>query len=318
MLSSEIFPTTLESLRLWATIEFADVLGVIADDQHLTRCAQGCFAGTEEDQAEQHDHGRIDEVLGDQDMEDGGDAREEADREADLLEQIPLPGHTESGKERLASWLRLPRRARVATRRLHRNFRHLPKEALVQMSRSARAAQDYINAAKTFRCQGCDNTRPRPQTHKVSPPRPSTFNHDVAVDVFEIVDTVGVRHSILNAVFMRTTYDQAWFVRESESLGSPSSPARPRAFAHGWTRWAGWPKLFRCDRGTHNRGVFGSTLTKNGVAIRPAGLEAPEQIGRVEQRGAMLKRMMSKVIRDTDASDRIDGHDSQRMLERRQ
>ena len=52
---------------------------------------------------------------------------------------------------------------------------------------------------------------------------------------------------------------------------------------------------------------LGSTLAKNGAAIRPAGLEAPEQIGRVERRGAMLKKMMSKVIQD-----------SQRMLERRQ
>ena len=103
---------------------------------------------------------------------------------------------------------------------------------------------------------------------------------------------------------MGATYDQAWIVLESESLGSPSSHACLRAFVHGWTRWAGWPTLVRCDRGTHNRGVFGSTLAKNGVAIRPAGLEAPEQIGRVERRGAMLKKMMSKVIKDTHASGR--------------
>ena len=31
-------------------------------------------------------------------MEEGGDALEEADREADLLEQMPLPGHPESKK----------------------------------------------------------------------------------------------------------------------------------------------------------------------------------------------------------------------------
>ena len=114
---------TLESLRLWAhertpgiprnvedleTVEFTDVLGAIAEDQHLTRCAQVCFAGTEEYQAEQRDQGTIDEVLGDQDMEERGDAQVEADREADLLEQIPLPGHPESEKERPASWLRLP------------------------------------------------------------------------------------------------------------------------------------------------------------------------------------------------------------------
>ena len=184
------------------TVEFADVLGSIAEDQHWTRCAQVCFTGTEEDQAERHDQGTIDEVLGDQDMEEGGHAPEEAAREADLLEQMLLPGHPESEKERLASWLRLPRRARAAIRRLHRNLRYLPKEALVQMSCAARAPQDCINAAKTFRCQGCDNTKPRPQTHNVSPPRPYTLNHEVEVDVFEIVDSVGRPFSILNAVCM--------------------------------------------------------------------------------------------------------------------
>ena len=48
--------------------------------------------------------------------------------------------------------------------------------------------------------------------------------------------------------------------------------------------------------------IFGSTLAKNGVVIRHA--EAPEQIGRVERRGAMLKKMMSKVITDTHAAGR--------------
>ena len=125
----------------------------------------------------------------------------------------------------------------------------------------------------------------------------------MGVDVFEIVDSICVRFFILNAVCMGT-YDQAWIVREFESLGSPSSHACLRAFVHGWTRRAGWPELVRCHRGTHNRGVFGSTLAKNCVAIRPAGLEAPEQFGRVERRGAMLKKMMAKVIKDTDAPGR--------------
>ena len=57
--------------------------------------------------------------------------------------------------------------------------------------------------------------------------------------------------------------------------------------------------LFAATEGTHNRGVIGSILTKNGVAIRPAGLEAPRKIGRVHRRGAMLKRMMPNFIKDT-------------------
>ena len=171
---------TLENLRLWAhertsgiprnvddleTVEFADVLGAIAEEQHLTRCAQVCFTVDEEDQAEQRDQATTDEVLGDQDLEEGRDALEEADREADLLEQMPLLGHPESERERLASWLRLPRRARVAIRRLHRNLRHLPKEALVQMLRAARAPQGYVSAAKTFRCEGCATTQSRDLKH---------------------------------------------------------------------------------------------------------------------------------------------------------
>ena len=51
------------------TIEFADLLGTVAEEQHLTRCGQVCFAGTEGDQTEQHDQGSIDEVLEDQDVE---------------------------------------------------------------------------------------------------------------------------------------------------------------------------------------------------------------------------------------------------------
>ena len=99
--------------------------------------------------------------------------------------------------------------------------------------------------------------------------------------------------------FMETAYHQACIVRESENFVSPSSRACLQAFVHGWTRWACWPKLVR---GIHNRGVFDSTLAKKGAAIRLAGLEAPKQIGRVERPGAMLKKMMSKVIKDTHAS----------------
>ena len=70
---------------------------------------------------------------------------------------------------------------------------------------------------------------------------------------------------------------------------------------HGWTRWAGWPKRVAVDRGTHNRGVFGTTLAQKSVLVRQAGLESPEQIGRVERRNAVLKDLMNKAIKETNA-----------------
>ena len=109
------------------TVEFGDTLGAIAD-QNLTRCSPVCFTGTEEDRAEQHDQGTIDEVLEDQDKREEGDTLEEANREADLLKQIPSPGHPESEKERLASRLRLSCRTHVAIRRQHRNLDICQKE----------------------------------------------------------------------------------------------------------------------------------------------------------------------------------------------
>ena len=46
------------------------------------------------------------------------------------------------------------------------------------------------------------------------------------------------------------------------------------------------------------------TMTKKGVRIRPAGLESPEQIGRVERRNQTLKTMLNRVIKETHAKGR--------------
>ena len=42
-------------------------------------------------------------------------------------------------------------------------------------------------------------------------------------------------------------------------------------------------------------------MSANSVRVRPAGLESPEQIGRVERRNQMLNNMMKKVIKETHA-----------------
>ena len=106
-----------------------------------------------EDQTEQHDHGTIDEVLGDQDTEERRDVLDKPKQKADLLKQIPLPGHQESEKERPASWCRLARRARVATKRLHRSTSDPPRPF------DARDATTQSRDHKHTKCRHLDPKR---------------------------------------------------------------------------------------------------------------------------------------------------------------
>ena len=91
------------------------------------------------------------------------------------------------------------------------------------MLRASKADKTYIEAAKTYRCDTCEQTKRKPRTHKVSMPKPYEFNHEVGMDVVDIKDAAGKHFDILNAVDYGTTFQQAWIVRESDIHGSPSS-----------------------------------------------------------------------------------------------
>jgi hypothetical protein len=196
---------------------------------------------------------------------------------------MPLPGNPKSEQQRKKLWLSLPRRARISIRRLHRNFRHLPKQALVQRLRAAKAPKEYVDAAEAQCCDVCDATEPPARTSKVALPKPYTFNHEIGIDVLEAKDAAGTFYDILNVVDNRTTFEQAFIVRVADVNGVPSSSACLEAFEKGWVRPYGWPKFTAADRGTHNRSVFNHTLSQKGVRINPAALESAEQIGRVEK-----------------------------------
>ena len=278
--------------------QFADVLAGLAESHHLDKLVDAAFAGTEEAAAEAEPR-IIDGINGPEDraVADPADAH---DDEQDLLEKIPLPGNPQGEQARKKIWLSLPRRARITIRRLHRNFKHLPRNALVQMLRAAKAPKDFIEAAKSHRCDVCEATRPPVRTNKVARPKPYIFNHEIGVDVLEVKDAAGTFYDLLNVVDYGTTFQQAFIVREGSTNGVPSSSSCLDAFVRGWSRPFGWPKFLAADRGMHNRGVFGQTMSKKGVRINPAALESPEQIGRVERRNQTLKQMLNKVIKETN------------------
>ena len=286
----------------WTTHNFIDAqydpflptLLDISRQVHEDRCARVTLAA-EIQEEETLAKGSLDAVETAED-EKTIDIDAAIEREERVLDEMPLPGMPKDEKERRTAWLRLPIRARAAIRRLHRRFGHMPTNSLVQLLRHARAPNDYIEAARRYRCGPCVESAPKAQTEKVAKPKSYVFNYEIGVDALEVSDANDTKYTLLNVVCMGSTFQQVYLVREGG--GTPTSSSCIQALVSGWVGWAGWFKKLVCDRGTHNRGVFMSTLCANGVEIRQAGLEAPEQIGRVERHGGIFKNMLKRVVKD--------------------
>ena len=133
-----------------------------------------------------------------------------------------------------------------------------------------------------------------PQTSKTTKPKEYGFNNDVGLDAFELHDHSGERHSFLNILCQGTTFQACCLVKDGG--GQPKSSECLMSFLTGWVNFAGWPRYITCDRGLHNRGTFCKEVRRNGVLVRQAALESPEQIGRVERHGGVWKRIAERII----------------------
>ena len=149
--------------------------------------------------------------------------------------------------------------------------------------KGSHAPQEYVDAIKYFRCDACVLTGRASTTHPVAAPSHYAFNHKLHVDVLTLHDVEGVRW-----------HSSRLYVKKVVCLAAKCL----QKFMSHWVSWAGWPKIVTTDRGTHNRGVFARTLAKNGVYVRPVGLESPEHLGRGESHGDMFKTNMKRIIRE--------------------
>eukprot|EP00973_Karenia_brevis_P092474 12412583-Karenia_brevis.AAC.1 len=73
-----------------------------------------------EEELEDREEGReefFDAIADDEDI--GDDTEDVLIQEREILEEIPLPGNTTDEAKRKSEWLKLPRAARAAIRRLH-------------------------------------------------------------------------------------------------------------------------------------------------------------------------------------------------------
>ena len=89
----------------------------------------------------------------------------------------------------------------------------MANRVLVQILRASGAKPDYIKAARTLRCEGCDSVQPKPQTQKVTLPRSLSFNDAVGVNIFEVKDANGERYSVFSMVDQGTCFHQVTVVK---------------------------------------------------------------------------------------------------------
>ena len=121
----------------------------------------------------------------DEDFAADVDTNEVEARERELLEEMPLPGTCLDERSRKEEWLKFPRAARAAIRGMHEQFGHCLKEPLIEILRASACPEEYVRAAKYFKCPECERNKKLPtQTSKVALPRPYIFNHAIGLYVY--------------------------------------------------------------------------------------------------------------------------------------
>ena len=111
--------------------------------------------------------------------------------------------------------------------------------------------------------------------------KPYEFNNTIGIDINYITDCEGKIFQFLNIVCCGTDFQIEVPIRSGK--GQPTSRECYDALQTNWIQPFGYPKVLRCDRGLHNRGVLSHELAVAGVQVSNAGLEAPYQIGKGER-----------------------------------
>ena len=87
-------------------------------------------------------------------------------------EKFPLLGGLSKDKlKRIEAWTSIPTKARVAIRRLHSMWNHVPNSVLKNILKIAKADPALIAAVDHFSCPTCEKCEPKKQTSKSAPPR---------------------------------------------------------------------------------------------------------------------------------------------------
>ena len=75
------------------------------------------------------------------------DVTEDTIQQETELDEVDIPNLRIKEAERRAGWKSLPQKVRIAIRRLHRQFGHVPQKVLLNLLRSARVSKQYMQSS---------------------------------------------------------------------------------------------------------------------------------------------------------------------------
>ena len=182
----------------------------VCRDQATMALVASAFPGSIEEESVPLE--AFDTVEGEQDRAMMG-AAEDAIQQETELDEVDIPNLPIKEAERRAGWRSLPQKVRIAIRRLHRQFGHVPQKVLLNLLRSARVSKQYIDAVKYFRCVECEESAPRRTGHKTSLPNRYEFNSALGIDVLEILDAdgaTGSKHDLFRDMFPACRGCKSW------------------------------------------------------------------------------------------------------------
>ena len=212
-------------------------LSVYARDQATMALVASAFPGSIEEESVPLE--AFDTIEGEQDRA-MMDVTEDAIQQETELDEVDIPNLPIKEAKRRAGWRSLPQKVRIAIRRLHRQFGHVPQKVLLNLLRSARVSKQYIDAVKYFRCVECEESAPRRTGHKTSLPNRYEFNYALGIDVLEILDADGAKYQVLNMICLGTCFQLAEVAR-----AGPGLPTSARCLEAIKKRWISWESQYR-------------------------------------------------------------------------
>ncbi len=181
-----------------------------------------------------------------EDLEPDMDWRGSFDEAMTLDPAVQIAGEEDKEvPERIRKKLALiPENVKAEVRRAHHTLGHPAADVLLRLVRNAKKSDDHQFYARHWKCPVClRRQRPAAVPPAAEKTKVAEFNQLVGVDLKEVLDVTGERHTFLNVLDIATRYSELVHVE------SKNSQVVAQAFMDSWVKPFGVPERVIHDQG---------------------------------------------------------------------